>query len=36
MTHGFHKVDGLWSMFHTHVSFPIDEGTGQAQMNLPL
>lgn len=34
VTHGFHKVNDEWTMFHTHVSFPIDEETGQAQMNL--
>ena len=34
VTDGWHKVNGQWKLFHTHVSFPIDEATGKAEMNL--
>jgi ketosteroid isomerase-like protein len=34
VTDGWHKVNGQWKVFHTHVSFPIDDATGKAEMNL--
>jgi len=34
VTDGWHKVDGKWKLFHSHVSFPIDAATGKAEMNL--
>ena len=34
VTDGWHKVNGQWKLFHTHVSFPIDAATGKAEMNL--
>jgi len=34
VTDGWHKVNGKWKMFHSHVSFPIDAATGKAEMNL--
>jgi ketosteroid isomerase-like protein len=34
VTDAYHKVDGEWKLFHSHVSVPVDPKTGQAQMNL--
>ena len=34
VTDGWHKVNGQWKLFHTHVSFPVDAATGKAEMNL--
>jgi ketosteroid isomerase-like protein len=34
VTDGWHKVDGKWKLFHSHISFPIDAATGKAEMNL--
>ena len=34
VTDGWHKVNGQWKLFHSHVSFPIDAATGKAEMNL--
>ncbi|MGH7966710.1 MAG: YybH family protein [Candidatus Binatia bacterium] len=34
VTHCFHKAKGEWKIFHSHVSFPINPATGQAEMNL--
>ena len=34
VTDGWHKVDGKWKLFHSHVSFPMDAATGKAEMNL--
>jgi len=34
VTDCFHKVNGQWKVFHTHISFPIDPATGKAEMNL--
>ena len=34
VTNGWHKVNGQWKLFHSHVSFPIDAATGKAEMNL--
>jgi len=32
VTDGFKKVDGKWLIAHTHVSFPVDMRTGQADL----
>lgn len=34
VTHCFHKKNGQWKIFHTHVSFPMDAVTGMAEINL--
>lgn len=34
VTDVYHKVDGQWKEFHSHVSVPVDPKTGQAQMDL--
>jgi len=34
VTDCWHKVNGQWKLFHTHVSFPIDPATSKAEMNL--
>lgn len=34
VTHCFRKVDGAWTMFHSHVSAPVHPATGKAEMNL--
>lgn len=34
VTDGWHKVNGKWKLFHSHVSVPIDAATGKAEMNL--
>jgi len=34
VTDGWHKVNGKWKLFHSHISFPIDAATGKAEMNL--
>jgi ketosteroid isomerase-like protein len=32
VTDGFRKIKGKWLIAHTHVSFPVDPMTGQADM----
>jgi len=34
VTDVFHKVDGQWTVIHTHISAPMDPKTGLAQTNL--
>ena len=34
VTDVYHKVNGEWKIFHSHVSAPVDPKTGQGQMNL--
>lgn len=34
VTHCFHKKNGQWKIFHTHVSFPMDPISGMAEINL--
>lgn len=34
VTHCFHKKQGRWKIFHTHVSFPMNPATGMAEINL--
>jgi ketosteroid isomerase-like protein len=36
VTDGFKKIDGKWLIAHTHVSFPVDMRTGQADMQAKL
>jgi ketosteroid isomerase-like protein len=34
VTDVYHKVNGEWKIFHSHVSAPVDPKIGQGQMNL--
>jgi len=34
VTDVYHKVNGEWKVFHSHVSVPVDLKTSQGQMNL--
>jgi ketosteroid isomerase-like protein len=34
VTDVYHKVNGEWKVFHSHVAVPVDAKTGQGQMNL--
>jgi ketosteroid isomerase-like protein len=34
VTDVYHKVNGEWKVFHSHVSVAVDAKTGQGQMNL--
>ena len=34
VTDVYHKVNGEWKIFHSHVSAPVDPKTGQGLMNL--
>ena len=34
VTDAWHKTDGKWKVFHTHVSVPVNPDTGKAEMDL--
>jgi ketosteroid isomerase-like protein len=36
VTDAWHKAEGKWKVFHTHVSVPVNPTTGKAEMNLKL
>lgn len=36
VTDCWHKVNGQWKIFHSHISVPTDPATGKSEMNLKM